>query len=112
MTDQELLSRVLACIDPPAHHLRQVKRKGRVLLGLPTEREAAARALGLYQPQRAVARLMVTGLRCLARLGLHGGMLSKIRTTRQSGAPGEEGDRELSKRQGMGGGEDFIWRGG
>jgi hypothetical protein len=81
MTDHELLSRVLACIDPPARGLRLVRRNGRVLLGLPPGREAAARALGLYQPQRALARLMVTGLRGLARVGLHGGMLSKIHLT-------------------------------
>jgi hypothetical protein len=58
-----------------------VRRKGRVLLGLPPGREAAARALGLYQPQRAPARLMVTGLRGLAHVGLHGGILSKIHLT-------------------------------
>jgi hypothetical protein len=78
MTDHELLSQVLACIDPPARGLRLVRRKGRVLLGLPTGSEAAARALGLYQPQRTPARLMVTCLRGLARVGLHGGVLSKI----------------------------------
>ena len=78
MTDHELLSQVLACIDPPARSLRLVRRNGRVLLGLPPGSEAAARALGLYQPQRALARLMVSGLRGLARVGLHGGVLSKI----------------------------------
>ena len=77
MTDLEVLSEVLSCIDPPARGLRLVRRKGRVLLGLPAQREAAVRALGLYQPQRAAARLMVTGLRGLARVGLHGGVLAK-----------------------------------
>jgi hypothetical protein len=81
MTDLQVLSEVLACIDPSAQGLRLVRRKGRVLLGLPAKREAAVRALGLYQPQRPVARLMVTGLRGLARFGLHGGVLSKTRLT-------------------------------
>jgi hypothetical protein len=81
MTDHELLSQVLSCIDPPAQGLRRVRRKGRVLLGLPPGREAAARALGLYQPQRALARLMVAGLRGLARVGLHDCMLSKTHLT-------------------------------
>ena len=78
MTEHELLSRVIACIDPPARSLRLVRRKGRVLLGLPPGREATARALGLYQPQRASARLMVTALRGLARVGRHGAVLPKI----------------------------------
>jgi aminoglycoside phosphotransferase (APT) family kinase protein len=81
MTDHELLSQVLSCVDPSAEGLRLVRRKGRVLLGLPPAREAAARALGLYQPQRALARLMVTGLRGMAHVGLHGGILSKIHIT-------------------------------
>jgi hypothetical protein len=81
MTDHELLSQVLACVDPAAVGLRLVRRKGRVLLGLPPGREAAARALGLYQPQRALARLMATGLRGMAHVGLHGGILSKIHLT-------------------------------
>lgn len=81
MTDHELLSRVIACIDPSAHGLQLVRRNGRILLGLPAKREAAVRALGLYQPQRPMARLMVTGLRCMARFGLHGGVLAKTRLT-------------------------------
>jgi hypothetical protein len=78
MTDHELLSRVIACIDSPALDLRLVRRKGQVLLGLPADGEAAARALGLYQPQRSLARLMVAGLRGLASVGLHGSILPKI----------------------------------
>ena len=81
MTDHELLSRVLACIDPAAGSLRLVRRNGRVLLGLPPGGDAAARALGLYQPQRTPARLMVTSLRVLARAGLHGGVLPNIHLT-------------------------------
>jgi hypothetical protein len=49
-----------------------------VLLGLPPGGDAAARALGLYQPQRTSARLIVKALRGLARFGLHGGVLPKI----------------------------------
>ena len=79
MTDQELLCRVIACIDPAAQDLRLVRRNGRVLLGLPRSAEAACRALGIYQPQRPAARAMVSGLRALNVVGLSGCVLPKLR---------------------------------
>jgi hypothetical protein len=78
MTDHELLRRVLSCIDPAGRGLRLVRRNRRVLLAVPEGGEAVARTLGLYQPQRPAAGLMMAGLRCLARFSLHGGLLSKI----------------------------------
>ncbi len=81
MTDQEVLDQVLACMEPSVESMHVVRRNGSILLALPPGREAAARALALYQPQRTLARLMVTGLRGLARCGLHGGVLSNTRLT-------------------------------
>lgn len=79
MTDAELLSRVWRLFDPAPATAHLLKRNGRVLLGLPTGREAAARALRLYQPQRRIARGVVAGLRWLIGLGLLGRALPRIR---------------------------------
>ncbi|QTN32179.1 phosphotransferase [Akkermansiaceae bacterium] len=72
MTDHEVLVQVLSCIDPSASSLRLVRRNGRILLGLPAVKEPGARALGLYQPQRLLARGMVAAIRRLSRMGLQG----------------------------------------
>jgi len=82
MTDAELLSRVMQVLDRESAMALLLKRKGRLLLGLPDGREAAARALRLYQPQRPIARGMVAGLRWLVRLGLHHRALPKLPITR------------------------------
>ena len=79
MSDQEILRKVLSCIDPGSTCLAVIRRDGRVLLSLPQNAEAARRTLGLYQPQRRMARMMVMGLHSLARLGLHARALPKIR---------------------------------
>lgn len=71
MTDLELLGRVLSCMDPSAESMHLVRRKGSILLALPSGKEAAARALALYQPQRRMARAMAMSLRGLAGWGLH-----------------------------------------
>lgn len=84
MTDHELLSRVLSCVDPSASGLRLIRRNGRILLGLPDHRDAAARALGLYQPQRRLARGMVAALHGLSRIGLLGCALPKVRIKTES----------------------------
>lgn len=77
MTDHELLGRVLSSMDPSAESMHVVRRKGSILLALPPGREAAARALALYQPQRRMARAMAMSLRGLAGWGLHSGVLPK-----------------------------------
>lgn len=79
MTDAELLSRVWRLFDPAPATAHLLKRNGRVLLGLPAGREAATRALRLYQPQRRIARGVVAGLRWLIGLGLLDRALPKIR---------------------------------
>jgi hypothetical protein len=71
MTDTEVLTQVLSCIDPTAVSLPLIRRNGHILLALPENRTAAARTLRLYQPQRQAARLMVNGLQCLVTCGLH-----------------------------------------
>lgn len=71
MTDFEILNQVLSHIDPSAGCMRLIRRNGRVLLALPGQREAAARALRLYQPQRPAGRMMAAGLRLLVATGLH-----------------------------------------
>lgn len=79
MTDYEILRRVLSCIDPKTTQLGLIRRNGRVLLGVPLNAEAARRTLGLYQPQRRIARMMVLGLHELTHLGLHACILQKLR---------------------------------
>ena len=78
MTDHKLLSRVSSCIDPSASELSLVRRNGRVLLGLPSQKDGLLRALALYQPQRQAARAMVIALRGLAAIGLQGIVLPKF----------------------------------
>ena len=70
MTDHEVLNETLSRIDPSAAGMSVVRRKGRILLALPSAREPAARALALYQPQRRAARCMARALRGLTALGL------------------------------------------
>ena len=81
MTDTELLGRVIAVIDPGTVVLHRLSRGGRMLLALPAAREAAARALRLYQPQRRLARGMVSALRGLMRFGLQGWLLPTVHVT-------------------------------
>jgi hypothetical protein len=78
MQDRDFLNRVISIIDPTATSLRVLMRKGNVLLGISNEKNAAERTLGLYQPQRLVARSIVSFLRVLSRFGLHGLMLQKM----------------------------------
>lgn len=79
MTDCELVSLVVGTFQPGVTVMRGLRRNGLLLLALPENREGAAHALGLYQPQRPSARVMVAGLRGMARFGLHECILPKIR---------------------------------
>lgn len=78
MTDTELLNRVAGIIDPTARQLLGLRRSGRLLLGLPSEPEAFSRALGLYQPQRPLAKLTVALMDLLSKIGFHRAMLTRI----------------------------------
>lgn len=78
MTDMELLTRVLGVMEPGGTTLHEVRRGGRILLGLPADREAAARALHLYQPQRWLARGLVALLRGAVAAGQHGRVLRQL----------------------------------
>lgn len=78
MTDVELLSRVMRLLDRDASKVLGLKRKGRLLLGLPADRQAAERVLRLYQPQRRIARGMVAGLRWLIGFGILDRVLPEI----------------------------------
>lgn len=78
MTDHELLRLVSSCLDPSALELSLVRRNGQLLLGLPSDRVAAKRALALYQPQRQLARAMVRALQSLTAIGLQGCLLPKL----------------------------------
>lgn len=79
MTDSELLSQVIGTIDPGTKVLRGLYRSGRLLLALPTQKEAAMRALRLYQPQRLVARVLVAALRGLGHAGWQNRILPSLR---------------------------------
>ncbi len=81
MTDTEALEMVVAAISPQGKCLGLVRKKGRVLLALPSDRRAAMRTLRLYQPQRAAAKAFVRGLECAVRLGIHPAILRKLTTT-------------------------------
>lgn len=48
-----------------------LRRNGRVLLALPSDRETATKTLQLYQPQKAKAKLVGWGVKKAASLGLH-----------------------------------------
>ena len=78
MTDSELVARVLGVFDPGGADMFGLSRSGRLLLGLPSEREAALRALQLYQPQRRLARGMVAVVHGLLRYGLQRWMLPRL----------------------------------
>ncbi len=71
MTGNELLTRVMEVLDPGVTAMSGIFRAGSLLLSLPQQREAADRALRLYQPQRPIARAMVTLLRAMVKLGQH-----------------------------------------
>jgi len=86
MSDAEVISRVLGLLDPGAGAMHGLRRGGDLLLALPADREAAARALRLYQPQRPLARGMVAAVRGLLRIGLHGRVLREVRVTREKAA--------------------------
>lgn len=81
MTAHEILSEVISSLDPSIKSLHLVRRNGHVLLGLPRQREAAARTLRLYQPQRLPARILVAVLRGLVKSGLHHLVLPKTSIT-------------------------------
>jgi hypothetical protein len=81
MTDTELISRVMGVLDPGVAEIHGLRRGGRLLVALPTDREAAAKALGLYQPQRFLARGMVALLRGLIRIGQHRMILPEVRVS-------------------------------
>jgi hypothetical protein len=60
MTDHDLLNSVISIADPTAKSLRLLRKNGRILLGLPEDRQAASKTLRLYQPQRTAARIVVS----------------------------------------------------
>ena len=79
MTDIEVISRALGVLDPGPVVMHGVRRGGCLLLVLPAGRESVARALRLYQPQRRLARALVSALQGLMRIGLEGYVLPKVR---------------------------------
>lgn len=78
MTDIEALTRVIGILDPCAKTHLGLRRGGRLLLALPQQRKAFSKTLGLYQPQRTAARMMVAALDKLSRIGCHGALLARI----------------------------------
>ncbi len=87
MTDIELLTRVIGILDPSAKCLLSLRRGGRLLMALPQQRKAFSRTLGLYQPQRPAARMMVRVLHGLAGIGWQGCLLPKIRIETEAASP-------------------------
>lgn len=78
MTDEEMLQRVVEALAPEPAMLAGFRKGGRLLLGIPRQPEAAARTLGLYQPQRKAARAVTGAFRFLAKRGLHHWILPKL----------------------------------
>lgn len=81
LTDTETLERVVAAISSQGKNLALVRKQGRVLLALPTDRPAAMRTLELYQPQRMAAKSFVRVLKATIRFGCHRLILSRLTTT-------------------------------
>ncbi|MES2474558.1 MAG: hypothetical protein V4640_02175 [Verrucomicrobiota bacterium] len=80
MDDNDLLTLVLGMLDPTAKSRDGLSRNGRLLLAMPSQREAFSKALRLYQPQRPAAQWMTSALRLLAFTGIHKCLLKKIKT--------------------------------
>ncbi len=81
MTDFEAMSQVISCIDPSGDRMQPIMRRGRLLLALPHRRNAAMRALRLYQPQRATGRMMVAAMRLRIAMGLNSHLPGSLKPT-------------------------------
>jgi hypothetical protein len=79
MTDTELIARVAAVLDPGGKGWHGLRKGNRLLLALPLGREAGLKALGLYQPQRLLAKGMVALLEVLLKCGCAGALLAKLK---------------------------------
>jgi hypothetical protein len=79
MTDSELIARVAAVLDADAKGWLGLRKGNRLLLALPLGKEAGLKALGLYQPQRLLAKGMVALLEALLKCGCAGALLSKLK---------------------------------
>jgi hypothetical protein len=71
LSESEFLARILQAVEPSPGPRAGVRRGGRLALVLPHDRQAAARTLSLYQPQRPAARIAAAVLRGLAGCGVH-----------------------------------------
>ncbi len=71
MTDTDAIELILAGVDPAGGKLAQVYKNGRLLLVLPDDKQAAMKALRLYQPQRALAKAFVGLLKFGVAAGIH-----------------------------------------
>lgn len=71
MTDEEFVDGVFALFEARRAGRVTLRRNGRILLALPSGRRGALRALGLYQPQSAKARLSMAMIGLAAGMGLH-----------------------------------------
>lgn len=87
MTDQELISCALGALSNEEADLYLVKRRGVILLALPSRRDFAAKALGLYQPQRWPAKIFARAILCAIKLGMHRWVLEKMTVAASSCAP-------------------------
>jgi hypothetical protein len=71
MTDQDAIEAALSAVDGTSLDHVLMRRNGRLFMALPANRDAAIRALNLYQPQRSKAVLAMFGIRLLAATGFH-----------------------------------------
>lgn len=71
MNGRKLLVTVCGLLDPSAQQLATLHRNGRILLGLPRNPGAFAKALQLYQPQRLAAKLLVAAVGFMSRCRSH-----------------------------------------
>lgn len=84
MNDNELIARVVDVLDPSSKGWLGLRKGGRLLLALPMSKEAGLKALGLYQPQRLLAKGMVALLEILQKFGCAGFLLSKLKLLKNS----------------------------
>ncbi|MES2995289.1 MAG: hypothetical protein V4733_00600 [Verrucomicrobiota bacterium] len=85
MSDSDLLSRAIGIVAPKASRIYGFFRNGRLLLALPGTRGPAMVALGLYQPQRPAARLVIGILKAMVVMGMHRWVLPRMHVRETDG---------------------------
>jgi hypothetical protein len=79
MIEEDLIVHLAEVLDPSSKGWYGLRKGDRLLLALPMVQEASSQALGLYQPQRFLAKSMVGLLEILLKIRCAGLLLPKIK---------------------------------